>query len=70
MPEVMDSKALAENSEWVRSTLEASQLSSAKTNHYPRRKLTRSEAFLFWALRIYLFFMLGIVVYQIWTTAH
>jgi hypothetical protein len=70
MPDALDSKALAENSEWVKSTLDADQLSAAKAKHYPRRKLKRSEKLLFWALRIYLLFMLGIVLYQVWTTAH
>jgi hypothetical protein len=70
MSDALDSKAIAENSEWVKSTLDADQLSAAKAKHYPRRKLKRSEALLFWALRIYLLFMLGIVLYQVWTTPH
>lgn len=70
MSEALDPKALAENSEWVRSTLDADQLSAAKAKHYPRRKLKPGEMLLFWALRIYLLFMLGIVLYQVWTTAH
>ena len=70
MSEALDSKAVAENSEWVRSALDADQLSAAKAKHYPRRKLKPIETVLFWALRIYLLFMLGIVLYQVWTTAH
>ena len=50
-------------------SLEAGQLSSAKAKHYPRRPLKPSEAILFWGLRIYLLFMLGVVIYQVWTTA-
>ena len=68
MSEEMDPKA-AETSEWVRDTLEADQLSASKARHYPRRQLKRSEKLLFWALRIYLLFMLGIVLYQVLTTS-
>ena len=44
----------AENSAWVMQSLEAGQLASARAKHYPRRQLKRSEAILFWGLRIYL----------------
>jgi hypothetical protein len=70
MSEGLDSRVVAENAEWVRSTLEASQLSANKAMHYSRRKLKRGEMPLFWGLRIYLLFMLGIVFYQVWTSAH
>jgi len=49
------------------SSLEPDQLIAAKKRyHWPRRKLTRLETALLWALRIYLIFMLGVVLYQIW----
>jgi hypothetical protein len=60
----------AENSAWVMQSLETEQLSAARAKHYPRRPLKRSEAILFWGLRVYLIFMLGVVIYQVWTTAH
>jgi len=70
MPEPDPNRVSVENSAWVMQSLEAGQLSSARARHYPRRPLKLSEAILFWGLRIYLLFMMGVVIYQIWTTSH
>ena len=54
----------------VLSSLEHDQLVRAKKHHIPRRILKGPELAILWALRVYLLFMMAVVVYQAWTAAH
>jgi hypothetical protein len=54
----------------VLSTLEPDQLAEAKKQRVPRRRLRGPELLILWFLRIYLLFMIAVVVYQAWTGTH
>jgi hypothetical protein len=53
----------------VLSLLEHDQLAKAKKHYIPRRRLKGPELLVLWGLRIYLLFMMAVVVYQVWTAA-
>lgn len=50
----------------ILASLEPDQLTGAKYQRLPRRRLKGSEVVLLWTLRVYLLFMMGVVVYQLW----
>lgn len=54
----------------VLSTLEPDQLAEAKKQPVRRRRLKGRELVVLWFLRFYLLFMIAVVVYQAWTSAH
>jgi hypothetical protein len=53
----------------VLSSLEHDQLARAKKHFIPRRILKGPELVVLWGLRIYLLFMMAVVVYQVWRAA-
>ena len=56
--------------ELVLSSLEPEQIAGFKKHLIPKRHLKGLEKLVLWSLRIYLLFMMAVVVYQVWTTVH
>ena len=54
----------------VLSALEREQLTGMKKQILPKRKLTGVEVAVLWSLRIYLVFMVVVVVYKMWFASH
>jgi hypothetical protein len=54
--------------ELVLAALEPDQLAEAKKQRVPRRRLKGSELLILWLLRIYVLFMVVVVVYQALTS--
>ncbi len=54
----------------VLSALERDQLAEAKKQHIPQRQLKGVEILVLSVLRIYLLFMMAVVLYQVWTAVH
>ncbi|HEV2991354.1 MAG TPA: hypothetical protein VG759_23140 [Candidatus Angelobacter sp.] len=54
--------------ELVLSSLESGQLAEAK-KPFPRRTLGASQTLVLWFMRIYVLFMMAVVIYQIWSGA-
>ena len=52
---------------WVLQNLDRDQLVQEKSAPVPRRQLRGGELLLVWALRIYLIFMMAVVLWQAWT---
>jgi hypothetical protein len=56
--------------ELVLSSLEPEQLTGLKKHNIPKRHLRGLEKFVLWSLRIYLLFMMVVVIYQVWSSLH
>jgi hypothetical protein len=54
----------------VLSSLEPEQLARLKKHLIPRRHLSGLEKLAMWSLRIYLLFMIVVVIYQVWASLH
>jgi hypothetical protein len=59
----------ASDQELVLSSLELDQLAARKKQPIPRRHLRGFEKLLLWSLRIYVLFMIVVVLYQVFTGA-
>ena len=55
---------------FVTTVLEPDQLSEAHKKPVPRRQLRGSLLVVLWLMRIYLLFMIAVVVYQVWSGLH
>jgi hypothetical protein len=64
------SSITASDQELVLSSLEPDQLAGLKKQLIRRRLLGGLEKFVLWSLRIYLLFMMAVVVYQVWIGTH
>jgi hypothetical protein len=60
----------ADAKDMIMSALERNQLTGMKKQILPKRKLTGVETAVLWSLRIYLVFMVVVVVYKILFAAH
>ena len=66
-PHIPDHRAHSQD--LVLSSLERDQLAAAKRVPVPRRHLQTKEIIVLWSLRIYVLFMVAVVIYQVWTGA-
>jgi hypothetical protein len=60
--------AVNSDQRWVLSALEHDQLAKAKKHPIMRRRLRGPALWVLAALRVYLLFMMVVVVYQIWAS--
>jgi len=64
------SSITSSDQELVLSSLEPEQLAGLKKHLIPRRHLRGLEKFTVWSLRIYLLFMMAVVIFQVWISLH
>jgi hypothetical protein len=57
--------SVSSDQELVLSSLELDQLAAVKKRPIPRRHLRGVERFLLWSLRVYVLFMIAVVIYQV-----
>ena len=59
-------KAQNPQESFVTAVLEHDQLSQAQKKPVARKKLNATQLATFWLLRVYLLFMIAVVLYQVW----
>ena len=64
------SSVTSSDQELALSSLEPEQLAGVKKHLIPRRHLRGPEKFVVWSLRIYLVFMMAVVIYEVWVSLH
>ena len=64
------SSITSSDQELVLSSLEPEQLAGLKKHTIPRRHLKGLEKLVVWSLRIYLLFMMAVVIFEVWTNLH
>ena len=64
------SAVTSSDQELVLTSLEPEQLAGLKKHLIPRRHLKGPEKFVMWSLRVYLLFMIVVVIYQVWVSLH
>lgn len=64
------SSSVSPDRELVLSSLEPDQLAALKKQPIPRRHLRGFEKLILWSLRIYVLFMIAVVIYQVLSGAH
>lgn len=64
------SSITSSDQELVLSSLEPDQLAGLKKQLIRRRHLGGLAKFVLWSLRIYLLFMMAVVIYQVWIGTH
>jgi hypothetical protein len=65
-----ENSPVSPDQELVLSSLEPDQLAALKKKPIPRRHLRGFEKFLLWSLRIYVLFMIIVVIYQVLAGTH
>ena len=65
----LNGSSISPDQKLVLSSLELDQLAALRKKPIPRRHLRGFEKFVLWSLRIYVLFMIAVVIYQVLVSA-